>query len=130
MNAALLKVRAHQNNMNGRCRVRRGDEAAKGSDMAGQTARLKRDGEQSVDQAAIEDHDLFRKLRPAIPAGAKHDAVAITSGREQGGFAGMHDARDHEACLRLHLSAILLPNERGADQVPIALRLVDVCVAQ
>src|SRR5436305_8599352 len=97
MNAALLKVRAHQNNMNERCRVRREDEAAKGSGMAGQAAWLKRDGEQSVDQAAIEDHDLLCKLRPAILPGAKHDAVAITSGRKQRRLTGMHDAGDHEA---------------------------------
>src|SRR5690242_2590419 len=53
---------------------------------------LKRNGEQRIDLAAVEDDGFFGEKRRSS---GHHHLVEVASGREQRGLAGVHDARDH-----------------------------------
>ena len=52
---------------------------------------------------------IFLGKMRAHPPSVKTMWSSITAGREQRGLAGMHDARDHEARLRVHLAALRSP---------------------
>src|SRR5262249_45109241 len=89
--------------------------------------RLQRNGEQGIDQPAVENDDLLSKARPVR---IKHDVIVVAAGGEQRGLAALHDARDHEARLRLDGAPLAGREQRRPDQMTIALRFVDVGLAQ
>src|SRR5258708_32534496 len=88
---------------------------------------LERNGEQRVDQAAVEDHDLLGK---AGFAGVEPDVVVVAAGGEQRGFAAVHDAGNDEARLRARGAATGGRDKRPPDEVAVTLRFVDVGLAQ
>src|SRR6185503_18043862 len=87
----------------------------------------KRDRQQRVDLVAVEHDDA---LDEAAWLGRDVHAVAIDAGGEQHGVAVVHGAHDQEmrACRRDAGRVVLDPDR--ADDVAIALRLVDVGIAQ
>src|SRR5580704_18551821 len=89
--------------------------------------RSQRDRQERVDLPAVEDHDLFGEPRLAA---VEHDLVLITAGGKKQRLAAVHDAGDHEIRLRPELAAALYLDQRWAEDMAVALRLVDVGLAQ
>src|SRR5258707_10211405 len=88
---------------------------------------LRRYGETRIDQPAVEDDDLFGKTRLAV---IEDDVIVIAAGGEQRRLGAVHYARENEARLRLEGAVLAGSNQCGPDDVPIALRLVDIGLAQ
>src|SRR3954470_955998 len=86
-----------------------------------------RDREQRVDLAAVE-HDILPHEPPATLTA--HDPVDIAAGREQDHLAVLHRAYDDETCFGVERAVPLAGDAKTRDDVPIALRLVDIRVAQ
>src|SRR4030081_621011 len=88
---------------------------------------LKRDRQQRIDLAAVEDHGLLGKKRGSA---RQHHPVEVASGREQRRVAGVHDARDHEIRARADAAAFGGLEAGGPENVTVALRLIDIRLAQ
>src|SRR5262249_3299185 len=88
---------------------------------------LERNGERRVDQPAVEDHDLLGEASLAV---VEHDVVVVAAGGEQRCFAVLHDPGNDEARLRPRGAALAGRDKRHPDHVTVALRFVDVGLAQ
>src|SRR5215218_2623268 len=90
--------------------------------------RSKRNRDQGVEAAAVADHDAFGEAERA--RGIRLDLVAVAAGGEHVHVALAHDAHDQERRLDLGRAVVLAEHDRQADDVAIALALVDVDLAQ
>src|SRR5476649_1652564 len=92
--------------------------------------RMRSEGErhERIEAAAIAHGDAFDESQLARGIGL--DPVAVTAGREDIHRAVAHDAHDQERRLGLGDAVLLAQHHRQADDMTIALALVDVGLAQ
>src|SRR5262249_55131516 len=85
--------------------------------------------QQGIDLATVEHNDAFREAQDAI-VGIVDDVIAVTSASEYRSLTSVHHPHDDEACPRP--SGAIRPqfDERQTDYVTVALRLVDIGLAQ